>query len=190
MTVNQFFKEIPSDLRIVIDPAHCCDSLLTIQINNMKLLTKITSAAAFVTIFSISALTPQAQAHCEVPCGIYSDDTVFTDLHTHLSTIEKAMNQINTLSKDPAKNANQLIRWVNNKELHATKIQEIVSQYFLTQRIKTGEAKSDKNAYLLKLTQLHQMTVLAMKCKQTTDVANAQELHKVIDAFKASYQKK
>lgn len=159
----------------------------------MKLITKITSttsAAALVSLFSISALTPQAQAHCEVPCGIYTDDTVFTDLHTHIATIEKAMTEINTLSKDPAKNANQLIRWVNNKEIHATKIQEIVIQYFLTQRIKTTEANTDKNAYLLKLTQLHQMTVLAMKCKQTTDLENAQKLHKVLDAFKASYTKK
>ncbi|MGJ8656898.1 MAG: superoxide dismutase [Ni] [Akkermansiaceae bacterium] len=156
----------------------------------MKLITSITSSAALVALFTTTALTPQAQAHCEVPCGIYADDNVFNDLHTHLSTIEKAMNEINELSKDPGKNANQLIRWVNNKEIHATKIQEVVSQYFLTQRIKTDEANTDKNAYLLKLTQLHQMTVLAMKCKQTTDVAHAQELHKVMDAFRASYAKK
>lgn len=159
----------------------------------MKLLTNIastTSAIALATLFSTVGLTTQAKAHCEVPCGIYTDDTVFTDLHTHLATIEKAMTEINTLSKEPGKNANQLIRWVNNKEIHATKIQEIVIQYFLTQRIKTGEAQTDKNAYLLKLTQLHQMTVLAMKCKQTTDLENAQQLHKVLDAFKANYEKK
>jgi hypothetical protein len=156
-------------------------------INNIK---STTSAAALVSIFCISALTPQAQAHCEVPCGIYNDENVFSDLYTNLATIEKAMTEINSLSKDPAKNANQLIRWVNNKEIHATKIQEIVIQYFLTQRIKTDEANTDKNAYVLKLTQLHQMTVLAMKCKQTTDLENAQKLHKVIDAFKTSYMKK
>ena len=149
-----------------------------------KLLTLATALTA------ISSLTPLAQAHCEVPCGIYSDVTVFTDLHTHQSTIEKAMNQINELSKDPAKNANQLTRWINNKELHANKIQTIVAQYFLTQRIKTGEAKENKNAYLLKLTQLHQLTVCAMKCKQTTDLANAQKLHQLIDAFHTSYTAK
>ncbi len=157
----------------------------------MKLLTNITSTlvpVALVSLFSLSILTPQAQAHCEVPCGIYSDETVFTDLQTHLATIEKAMTEFNSLSTEPSKNANQLIRWINNKEIHATKIQEIVSQYFLTQRIKVDEA--DKNAYMLKLTQLHQMTVLAMKCKQTTDLENAQKLHKVLDAFKASYEKK
>lgn len=150
----------------------------------MKKLITISAAIATATF----TLSPVAMAHCEVPCGIYSDDTVFTDLHTHLDTIEKAMNQINTLSKDPAKNMNQIVRWVNNKEIHATKIQEIVAQYFLTQRIKMDE--KDKNAYMLKLTQLHQITVYAMKCKQTTDVENAQNLHKVLDAFKAAYSKK
>jgi len=156
----------------------------------MKLQSIIPSSLALVTALTFLTLTPTAQAHCEVPCGIYSDETVFTDLHTHQATIEKAMTQINELSKDPSKNANQLTRWINNKEIHATKIQEIVAQYFLTQRIKTDEANSNKEAYILKLTQLHQITVLAMKCKQTTDTANAQELHKVIDAFQASYSKK
>ncbi len=156
----------------------------------MKLITKITTSTAIATICSFTSLTHLAKAHCEVPCGIYSDKTVFADLHTHLATIEKAMNQINSLSKEPSKNANQLTRWINNKESHATKIQEIVSQYFLTQRIKVDEAKTNKNAYLLKLTQLHQITVLAMKCKQTTDVEHAQKLHNVIDQFKINYEKK
>jgi len=148
------------------------------------------SASLLTATLTFTTFTPQAQAHCEVPCGIYSDDTVFTDLHTHLATIEKAMTQITELSKDPSVNANQISRWVANKESHATKIQEIVAQYFLTQRIKTGEAETNKEAYLTKLTQLHQMTVLAMKCKQTTDVNNAKSLHAAIDAFKASYYKK
>lgn len=154
------------------------------------IITSATSATALAVTLAFTAFTPQAQAHCEVPCGIYSDDTVFTDLYTHVATIEKAMSQIAELSKDTSANANQISRWVTNKELHATKIQEVVSQYFLTQRIKTAEMKSNKDAYVTKLTQLHQMTVLAMKCKQTTDVANATALKKAIDAFKTSYNAK
>lgn len=156
----------------------------------MKLKSIIPSPLTFVAALTFSVLIPNAQAHCEVPCGIYSDETVFTDLNTHQATIQKAMVQINELSKNPSKNGNQLTRWINNKEIHATKIQEIVAQYFLTQRIKTDEANTNKEAYILKLTQLHQITVLAMKCKQTTDPLNAQELHKVINAFKSSYTNK
>lgn len=150
--------------------------------------TYITSTAIAIT--SLFAIPTAVNAHCEVPCGIYSDDTVFTDLHTHLQTIEKAMKQINELSKDPSKNMNQLVRWVNNKEEHATKIQHIVSQYFLTQRVKLDEAGTNKNAYMEKLALLHQMSVYAMKCKQTTDLANAQKLHDAIDKFHKAYKKK
>lgn len=145
--------------------------------------------AATAALLSLSA-TPQVAAHCQVPCGIYSDNTVLTDLHTHQSTIAKAMAQINELSKDAGKNANQITRWVNNKEEHANKIQETMNQYFLAQRLKLSEKESNKKAYLTKLTLIHEIIVLSMKCKQTTDVENAEKLHKAIDAFTAAYNKK
>jgi len=147
------------------------------------------AAVASVSVFSFSA-APQANAHCQVPCGIYSDDTVLIDLHTHQTTIEKAMGQITVLSKDAGKNANQISRWVTNKEEHATKIQNTMTQYFLAQRVKLGEADSDKEAYLKKITLIHQIIVHAMKCKQTTDVENAKNLHSAIDAFTKAYAKK
>jgi len=150
---------------------------------------KIHAIAATVVLLSFSA-TPQLMAHCQIPCGIYSDDTVLKDLHTHQSTIAKAMKQIAELSQDPGKNANQLTRWINNKEEHANKIQETMNQYFLAQRLKLAEKESNKKAYLNKLTLIHEIIVLSMKCKQTTDLENAQKLHKAIDAFTTAYQAK
>ena len=147
------------------------------------------AVAAAATLLSFSA-TSQVNAHCQVPCGIYADDTVLTDLHTHQSTIAKAMKQINELSKDAGKNANQLTRWVNNKEEHANKIQETMNQYFLAQRLKLAEKESNKEAYLKKLTLIHEIIVLSMKCKQTTDVENSDKLHKAIDNFTAAYKAK
>ena len=149
----------------------------------------------FATVSVIAALlsfsaAPHLSAHCQVPCGIYSDDTVLKDLHTHQSTIAKAMQQINELSKDAGKNANQLSRWVNNKEQHANKIQETMNQYFLAQRLKLAEKESNKEAYLKKLTLIHEIIVLSMKCKQTTDLENADKLHKAIDSFTAAYTAK
>lgn len=145
----------------------------------------ITAASVFCF-----AATPQLHAHCQIPCGIYSDDTVLTDLHTHQSTIAKAMKQIAELSKEPGKNANQLTRWINNKEEHAHKIQETMNQYFLAQRLKLSEKESNKEAYLKKLTLIHEIIVLSMKCKQTADLENAEKLHKAIDSFTKAYQAK
>lgn len=141
----------------------------------------IKSTIALLPVFSLS----DASAHCQVPCGIYADDTVFATMDTDQQTIEKAMQQIAELSKDPQTNANQIVRWVTNKEQHAQNIQDTVARYFLTQRVSTEEA--DKKLYHLKLTQLHQITVLAMKCKQTADPSNAQKLKQAITDFQATY---
>ena len=130
--------------------------------------------------------------HCEIPCGIYGDNLRFDSILENVTTIEKSMKMINELSSEPGKNLNQLVRWVNNKEVHADQLREIVSQYFLAQRIKepAAEDAAAEQAYHAKLATLHQMIRTAMKCKQTTDVANAQKLHDLTHAFQKQYQAK
>jgi len=128
-------------------------------------------------------------AHCEIPCGIYHDNLRIELIREHIQTIEKSMNQIVELSKADAMNYNQLVRWINNKEEHANKIQEIVTQYFLTQRIKLIDPVDETahKDYLNKLSLLHEMLVYAMKCKQTTDLANTQKLSELTDRFYSAY---
>jgi len=88
-------------------------------------------------LFIAAAALTSAMAHCEVPCGIYDDQARTDMIAEHITTIEKAMKQITALSGQSPVNYNQAVRWVMTKEEHATKIQTIVSQYFLTQRIKS-----------------------------------------------------
>ena len=90
--------------------------------------------------------TEKAQAHCEIPCGIYEDSVRVALIKEHITTIEKSMNMIKEESAKASPNWNQLVRWVNNKEEHAKKIQDIVSQYFLHQRIKLTDPE-DKVVY-------------------------------------------
>ncbi len=124
--------------------------------------------------------TTDASAHCEIPCGIYGDDARFSSIFEDIETIHKSMTKINELSSTPG-DANQLVRWVNNKETHANRIREVVTQYFMTQRIKIPDFSDEKAvaSYHDKLALLHQMLVYAMKCKQTTDSANADRLHEL-----------
>jgi nickel superoxide dismutase len=126
--------------------------------------------------------TNNVSAHCEIPCGIYDDQMRVTMIAEHISTIEKSMNQILEIQKEKNHNANQLIRWVMNKENHADELQEIVSQYFMTQRIKFDAKEYDKKVGLL-----HQMLVYAMKCKQTTDLENIQKLREALKGFETLY---
>ena len=123
-----------------------------------------------------------ADAHCEIPCGIYDDELRTKLIAEHATTIEKSMNQIIELSKANSVDYNQLSRWVSNKEAHATKIQNIISQYFMTQRI-----KPDQKMYVEKLTVLHKMLIAAMKCKQTTDFSHVDALRSHLKNFEVLY---
>jgi len=127
--------------------------------------------------------------HCQVPCGIYGDEMVFEKIHQDITTIEKAMNQIEELSAADDKNYNQIVRWVNNKEEHADKIMTVAENYFLAQRVKPAE-ESDAEAYkeyTEKLVLLHHIIVHSMKCKQTTDLSNVAHLKKSVEDFYVAY---
>lgn len=151
--------------------------------------TRLLAALAATTLSGLVS-APQANAHCQVPCGLYDDQGVMNALHLDWQTIAKAVKEINELSKDPSKNANQIARWVANKESHATNIQNVVGAYFLAQRLKVDEAKSDKEAYLKKLTLCHQVIVAAMKCKQSSDAAAVENLHNLMHEFASAFKLK
>ncbi|MCK9175703.1 MAG: superoxide dismutase, Ni [Desulforhopalus sp.] len=121
-----------------------------------------------------------AFAHCEIPCGIYDDQARMDMISEHADTIEKSMREITAL--EDGKNMNQLVRWVTTKEKHADLIQNIVSQYFMTQRITLDAVDYDK-----KITALHKMLVFSMKCKQTTDPGNVEKLRAAAEEFHKLY---
>ncbi len=143
----------------------------------MKKRTLMLALAAF---FSILLTASGAFAHCEIPCGIYDDQMRIQMLLEHADTIEKSMKEIGRA--EHAKNYNQMVRWVTNKEDHADRFQEVVSQYFMTQRI-----KFDTKNYANKLALLHRMLVYAMKCKQTTDTGNVKMLRTLVGDFRELY---
>ncbi len=141
---------------------------------------------ALSTALLVVLLAPAAvRAHCEVPCGIYGDAMRIEMLREHVTTIEKAMNQIEALTEQGDKNYNQIVRWITNKEQHAVEFQHIVSQYFLHQRIKP--AGTDDAEYVEKLTLLHEMLVHAMKSKQMIDTSITEKLRELISDFSAAY---
>jgi nickel superoxide dismutase len=130
-----------------------------------------------------------ANAHCEIPCGIYTDEMRIEMIKEHIQTIEKSMKQIVELSGANPVNHNQLVRWVDNKEEHASEIQHIVAQYFMTQRVKP-EGSKDPGAhktYLKKLTLLHEMLFQAMRAKQSTDLKHVEKLRELTAGFHEAY---
>lgn len=144
-----------------------------------------TLGLALILLFSAQ----QASAHCEIPCGIYNDSLRVTLLYEHITTIEKSMNQIIALEKS-GDNANQLSRWVANKEEHAKKAQEIISQYFMHQRIKPVEVgDAGRDTYIKQLELMHRLSVYAMKSKQSTNLELIPQMQETLHLFEHAYFK-
>ena len=136
--------------------------------------------------FAVSLSTASVWAHCEVPCGIFADQRRFEEMLEDQATIAKAIDSHRNLAFDPdAQAQNQLVRWINTKESHATNTQHIIAQYFMTQRIKSGAEN-----YVPKLTAAHQVMLAAMKCKQNNDPAMAAALRTAILDFYRAYEGK
>jgi len=131
----------------------------------------------------------RAEAHCQVPCGIYDDAARVKALREDATTIAKAIAQIRELAaKRDAQSLNQATRWIMTKEDHASKIMTVVSEYFLTQRVKpVAPGAEGYEAYLKKLADHHAVLVAAMNTKQKADPSAAEALNKAINALARHY---
>lgn len=124
------------------------------------------------SIFLGFGVTQSANAHCQVPCGIYDDHARVKSMLEDVVTIDKAITSIKDLSgKSDAQSNNQLVRWVVNKEKHADNIINTISNYFLTQRV-----NSSQKDYQERLVKHHAVIVSAMKVKQNVDPKLADQL--------------
>ena len=142
-----------------------------------------------VILLSAIIFVSLAYSHCQVPCGIYDDEARFGMIAEHITTIEKSMKLIETLSAESKPNMNQIVRWVNNKDVHADEMSDIITYYFMAQRIKiTPESDAEAHStYVKNLTLLHEMLVYAMNTKQTTNLENVEKLRALLNQFHDSY---
>jgi len=135
----------------------------------MKRLVICSLFASAILLLQIST----ASAHCQVPCGIYDDHARIHAMEEDIQTISKATIQIQALSKKTdAQSVNQRTRWIATKEAHASNIIKVVSEYFLTQKIKAAPKDGDPEAwssYVHHLVTAHQVMRAAMKTKQVVD---------------------
>ena len=101
----------------------------------MKILKENILPVLAIFIAVLLCITPTGLSHCEIPCGIYNDAMRLDVIAEDITTIEKSMKEINELSKAGEKNYNQLVRWIMNKEHHSDSLCDMVTQYFMKQRI-------------------------------------------------------
>ncbi|HIE59696.1 MAG TPA: superoxide dismutase [Persephonella sp.] len=141
---------------------------------------------AFSLIYSLKTF-----AHCEIPCGIYHDELRISQIQESILTIEKSIRAIQELSKEKENPLaiNQLVRWIDNKDKHAEKIQYIIWQYFFTQRVKPVDSKNHEKyeQYLKKLELLNRLNFYAMKAKQSVDLKVVDKLRETLEEFEEIY---
>ncbi len=137
-----------------------------------------------VAIAVIAIVMPQAsKAHCQIPCGIYDDHARVEAMLEDVATVEKSVNMIADLSgKTDAQSQNQLVRWVMNKEKHSQNIISTISDYFLTQRVKTSQKD-----YTERLAKHHAVILAAMKTKQSSDLKYVKVLREAVEALNGYY---
>jgi ubiquitin len=130
--------------------------------------------------------------HCQVPCGIFDDPAIVAEIQQACVTIRKAMVQTNELHANAVSTSplelNQMIRWINTKEEHCSKIISLVSEYCLCQRVKKELFASEKD-YLDALKAHHAVMQCAMKAKQNVDVTAADALEHAVADFAKMYIK-
>ena len=139
---------------------------------------------ALITFIAISTFMPQiARAHCQIPCGIYDDHARVQSMLEDAATVEKAATLIEELSgKTDKQSQNQLVRWITNKESHAQSIIATISDYFLTQRVKTSQKDYEE-----RLVKHHAVILAAMKAKQNADIQISKNLKDSIEALGTYY---
>ena len=81
-----------------------------------------------------------------------------------------------------------IARWVANKETHCEEIQHVVTQYFMTQRVKPVDAGEEaRKKYRNQVELLHRLLVQAMKAKQTTDPKHVENMRQLLGQFSKKY---
>ncbi|MEJ2682062.1 MAG: superoxide dismutase [Ni], partial [Gammaproteobacteria bacterium] len=130
--------------------------------------------ATSCTLASVAAST--ALAHCQIPCGIYDDSARVKSMLEDVATVEKAVMEMKELSnKKDVQSQNQMIRWVANKEKHAQNVIDTISDYFLTQRVKSSQKDYEK-----RLVAHHEVIVAAMKAKQSGKMKAVKALREAV----------
>mgnify|MGYP001813978538 FL=1 len=136
-----------------------------------------------ILVVSLVAYSSAAYSHCQIPCGIYDDHARVKGMLEDAATTKKSIMLISELSgKSDAQSNNQIVRWVMNKEKHAQKVISTISDYFLTQRV-----KSEQEDYVERLKKHHAIIVAAMKVKQNADMKYVEALEASIKELLAYY---
>jgi nickel superoxide dismutase len=126
----------------------------------------------------------QGNAHCQMPCGIYHDDMVYDQIDQFVETVYKAIAIMNQNKNATPKDRNEFVRWVIQKEKSCNETAELISYYFLQQKIKPGEPDTEK-----RLIAAHKLLFGLVAIKQNSDLEFVKSFNNDWEEFKLMFHR-
>ena len=135
-------------------------------------------------LFAMLICQGPLSSHCQMPCGIYHDDMVYDQIDQYVETMYKCMSVMNHSKFGDAKERNEYIRWVIQKEKSSDEVAALLTQYFLQQKIKVGEADTIK-----RLSAVHNLLVDLVVIKQNVDLKFVEDFSTEWEKFKLMFHR-
>lgn len=123
-------------------------------------------------------------AHCQMPCGIYHDDMVYDQIDQFVETVYKGISVMNESKFATVKDRNEFARWVGEKESSCCETANLITVYFLQQKIKPGEDDTIK-----RLTSAHKLLFLLVAIKQNPDLEYVKQFNEEWEKFKLMFHR-
>lgn len=131
-----------------------------------------------VFIFHVSSLG----AHCQMPCGIYHDEMVFNQIDQYIETMFKGVTELKNSKFSNPLERNNFTRWVLLKETASNEMANLITEYFLQQKIKPGEPDTVK-----RLVSAHKMLFELTAIKQNVDLKMIEDFADEWENFKQMF---
>lgn len=125
-----------------------------------------------------------AEAHCQMPCGIYHDDMVYDQIDQFVETVYKGISVLNESKFSTPKERNEFVRWVEEKEKCCNEAAQLITIYFLQQKIKPGESDT-----MTRLTSAHKLLFMLVAIKQNTDLEFVKQFNQEWEKFKLMFHR-
>lgn len=121
-------------------------------------------------------------AHCQMPCGIYHDDMVYDQIDQYVETMVKAVAKIKDSKSTTPESRNEYVRWIMTKDRLSDDAAQLITTYFLMQKIKPNEEETAK-----KVLSAHKLLFQIVCIKQTVDFKSVSDFAEEWEKFKLMF---
>lgn len=138
--------------------------------------------ALLIGIAAFICRTGSLTAHCQMPCGIYHDEMVFNQIDQYIETMYKGITELKNSKFSNPLERNNFMRWVILKETASNEMANLITEYFLQQKIKPGEPDTAK-----RLVSAHKMLFELTAIKQNVDLKMIEDFADEWENFKQMF---